>query len=366
MQTFKLTLSDIYCPFPATLNPLAQPLEQHTANWVREFKLVNTDKLSQSRFNVSKFSRLVARACPTASFEGLALASDLMALLFLLDDHCDQAAIGKQPGNLKPVFNHLLEILNSLATTPATEPASPESSVLSSGQKAVIPADLMPFVNALSNIRQRLRHYPDSSSDWLQRFTKNLRDSIEANLWEAANRANRRIPDLATYTAKRALTNGFYWCQDLSELVEQINLPAQVREAPHVRQLAQTATNITGWFNDIVSLEKELRFNDIHNLVLILQHEYQLTDLQEALKQAINLHNQQVERFIELAAKLPYFAFASSFPKEANLEYNLRRYIAAMQIWIRSNVDWSLESGRYNGLLDLVAIESTSVNYSVD
>jgi hypothetical protein len=313
----------LYCPFPPVLNPQALAAEQHTAEFVIKFKLLKTeDSPAYDHFNVSRLSRLVARACPTANFADLAFASDLMAYLFLLDDDCDEDSIGKNPQELKLLFEDLLSIMRQpVQTLPV--PTNPDDRTVK-------------WKSALQHIWQQLP--TQASPEWQLRFINNLAQSIQANMWEAANRAQHLVPELATYVKMRALTNGFYWCCDLSELIEQIQLPDWIREHAAVQNLGHIATNVTGWFNDIVSLHKEIAHGDVHNLVLVLQHQQNLT-LTQALHQAILRHNDKVKAFLDFERQLP--SFGSQYDQE------LTRYLAVMHDWMRSNVDWSLETGRY-------------------
>lgn len=328
--TYSLRLSEIYCPFPTTLNKNADKVEQHTAQWVQDFKLVKGLNPTQ-RYEVSRFSRLAARSSPNASVEDLMIASDFTALMFLLDDHCDEATFGKQPHRLKKVLGQILAIMS--------RPYSPASggAIRMMAHDSEADPELEPLVEAMRDIWRRLNQL--ATPKWLERFAKNFRDTIEADIWESYNRANQLVPDLEAYIAKRALTNGFFWCQDMSELLERINLPPEVLQSKELGRLAQTVSNVCGWFNDIVSLSKELDQGDIHNLVLILRHHRRL-DLQTALDQAVEMHNQEVRTFLRLEQELPSFGL--------NIDRQLKRYVEAMRIWMRSNVDWSLESGRYN------------------
>ncbi len=325
--TYGLYLPEIYCPFPTTISRHAEPVEQHTAQWVQDFKLVQGLTAAQRQV-VSKYSLLAARSSPNASFSDLMIASDFTVLMFLLDDHCDEEVFGKQPQRLRTVLSHILAIMS--------EPYDPEADGSASALSS-IDQDLYPFVVGMKDIWRRFSLI--ASPEWLGRFAKNFRDTIEANVWESYNRVNQVVPDLQTYIAKRALTNGFFWCQDVSELLDRISLPPEVLQSKAVRQLAQTTSNVCGWFNDIVSLHKELDHGDIHNLVLILRHHRQL-DLQTALNHAVEMHNQEVRTFLALEQALPSFGPA--------LDQELERYIEDMRIWMRSNVDWSLASGRYN------------------
>jgi 5-epi-alpha-selinene synthase len=98
------------------------------------------------------------------------------------------------------------------------------------------------------------------------------------------------------------------------------------------------ANNVVCWSNDIISLDKEMKRGDVHNLVLALRCEHQLV-LQEAIDHAGELHDAEVRAFIDLEPRLPSFGAA--------VDAELARYVVILRSWMRGNLDWSHASGRY-------------------
>jgi hypothetical protein len=101
-----------------------------------------------------------------------------------------------------------------------------------------------------------------------------------------------------------------------------------VCEHPDVQRLTSMTNNVISWANDIVSLEKELRQGDVHNLALILSHERKLS-LQAAVDQVGALHDAEVYAFMALARRLPSFTPA--------IDADLQRYVSGMRFWICSS-----------------------------
>lgn len=85
---------------------------------------------------------------------------------------------------------------------------------------------------------------------------------------EAINRARGITPDLTTYLRMRSLTSGLWIDTEFIEIAERVHLPPEVRNHSVVRTLTCAANNIVCWANDIISLDKEVKRGDIHNLVL--------------------------------------------------------------------------------------------------
>lgn len=125
---------------------------------------------------------------------------------------------------------------------------------------------------------------------------------------------------------------------DLAFLSEKITLPDVVREHPAVAALAQVCTNVVCFANDVYSCHKEQQAKDVHNLVVVLQHQC-LCSWQDALDQAALLHNGEMQTFLSLEQQLSRYEWAS--------DQNLQRYVGVMRSWIRGNFDWSQETGRY-------------------
>jgi hypothetical protein len=135
-----------------------------------------------------------------------------------------------------------------------------------------------------------LAHAPEG---WHARFSRSVTQYFTANVWEATNRRQGQIPDAASYCAMRLFTSAVYPCLLLIELTEGLRLPSEVYDNPDVQRLAKMTNNVISWANDIVSLEKERRQGDVHNLALILSHEQKLS-LQAAVDRVGALHDAEV------------------------------------------------------------------------
>jgi 5-epi-alpha-selinene synthase len=140
----------------------------------------------------------------------------------------------------------------------------------------------------------------------------------------------------------RPYTGAVYNYLLLIESVGRLELPASVHTHSTVQQLAQMTNNIICWANDLMSLEKELRHGDVHNLVFVLHREQQRS-LSEAISIVVAMHDAEVQRFCALAACLPSFTAA--------VDADLKQYVVGMQFWIRANMDWSAATARYRPLV---------------
>lgn len=322
MQNF--TIPSIYCPFPSAISPYAEKIHRHTLDWVRQFDLVTSEQAFK-RLRASRFGRLAARAYPNALPDRLEIVSDWNTWLFILDDQCDEWGLGKHPEQLATLHARCLEILSG--SLPGSEDAT--------------------LVYALHDIHKRIR--PLMPLSWRTRFVQSAAEYFESTVWEAKNRSQGSWPDASTYILMRPYTGGLYTDIDLIDLTEGIALPLAVRKHPRLMELAVMTNNVVCWSNDIISLQKEFNHQDMHNLALIFHH-HQSIDLQSAIDQVAKLIENEVRQFIDLEQSLPSFG--------ANLDPDVLKFIAVMRAWMRGNLDWSFESGRYQPAEEIEALLS--------
>jgi Terpene synthase family 2, C-terminal metal binding len=311
-------IPELYCPFPPAISPHAEAVQQLINRWMQEQHYLRTEAALR-RFKAAKFAWLTGRVHPEASFESIFLVASYMSWLFMLDDLCDEAALGRDPERLRIQLFELVERMK---------------------HPRPLRGDESPVVVGLAELWELmlLRAAPG----WAERFIQTFEGYALACLWEARNRAHNRVPPLAEYIAYRRHTSAVYAFFALIELAEGVTLPAEVRE--HLRALEVRANDGVCWINDISSLDKERDAGDVHNLVIVLQHEQALSS-QGAIDQAASLFNSRMREYVELEQRLPSLGAAIDVP--------LQRYLRGLQCWVRGNLDWSFESGRYGAVRPL-------------
>jgi Terpene synthase family 2, C-terminal metal binding len=268
-------------------------------------------------FKAGKFAWVAGRAHPEASLESILLVATYMSWLFMLDDLCDEASLGRDPDRLKAQYAELIEHMRHPRPLLGNE---------------------SPVVAGLAELWERMlvRAVPG----WAERFIRTFEDYTRGCLWEAENRVRNRIPSVAEYVEQRPYTSALYIFFDLIELVEQVSLPAGLQG--YVHALKVRANDGVAWFNDMVSLEKEVRAGDVHNLIIVLQHEHGLS-AQAAMHMAGQLFSARMREYVELERRLQSSGVAICMP--------LQRYLRGLRCWVRGNMDWSYETGRYGRAL---------------
>jgi 5-epi-alpha-selinene synthase len=300
------------CPYPSAINRWVEEVHEHTLDWVTQFGLVAPDRMG--RFEACQFAWLSARAYPTAPREELAIVTDWNIWLFVHDDQNDEAGFGRDPARLRGLHRRMRAVL-----------------------AGAVPGDAdNVFAHALRDLVDRM--FERAAPAWRERFVLSVHEYFDACAWEADNRQAARVPSVASYVDKRPLTGALNTDIELIELCEHIYLPPEVRTHPDVRRLTLMSNNVVCWCNDIISLDKERRHGDVHNLVVTIKEECQL-GWQEAVDLAAEWHNGEVQRFNELQAQLP------SFDRHSDAE--LKRYLRILEAWMRGNYDWAYQTGRY-------------------
>lgn len=296
------------------MNPAVELAHAESRAWGIATGLLDGDE-ARRRFDAARFARLTARAYPRAAPAELVLVAEWNLWLFVHDDGCDAGAGGRDPDALASLYHALGAILRGGAAG------------LDAGAPARALADLVPRILA------------PAPAAWRARFLATVDDYLAACVWEARNRARRRAPTLDEYLRMRRDTGAVRTSIAMIERCEGIALPEPVRAHPRVEALVDACNDVVCWANDIVSLPKELASGDVHNLVSVLAEERCDGDLDDAMELAVDLHDVRVAEFIQLAAHLPEFGRAA--------DEQLAWFVDTLCAWMRGNLDWSQESGRY-------------------
>ena len=307
-------MDSLYCPFTPKIHADASSVHEGSVLWARSMGMLPTEQHVRSA-NHTKVGWLVARGFPTAAPRALQLMADWTMLLCLLDDYVEGLDTADE---VSEYLQHLLHLLRGNVTGLAEDPVA----------------------EGVMDLRQRM--LTQVSPSHFDRFTDRMEELFASNVAEARNRENAQIPSIASYFPLRELTIGLQVMISLAEPVEGFSLPDCTREHPALQQLATRASYIVGWANDLFTYEKEIIQGEIHNLVLVLMNEYQLT-IAEAVAEAISFHNDEVRSFLEEVDQLPSFGVADA---------GVARYVEVLQCWIRGHLDWAHETGRYRPVVE--------------
>ncbi|MDQ0592101.1 hypothetical protein QFZ37_000470 [Chryseobacterium ginsenosidimutans] len=314
-----LTIPRLYCPFSSVLNPHTDAVKQHTDQWVIKFGLCFKEDFE--RYNANNYSAFTARFYPNADYDQLCIASDLVALLFIVDDHIDsqfaESAVEKEFA-LRQFIEKFMTVINpkiELQTTQQFE---------------------NPVFIALADVWSRLICI--SRDEWIRSFVKEIEYIFAAAIWEYQN-SFKQLPGVEEYLEKRRYAGAANVSLALIQPIEKNYLPEFAKNHVIIQKLSEAACNAICISNDLFSLSKEQLSGDKHNLPSIIKNEQNVT-WEEAVLLTAEIHDTEVNKFIALSKELP------SFDEET--DQILKRYTNILELQMAGNIAWSeSETARY-------------------
>jgi len=307
-------IPEFYCPIETTLNEYTEAAEKNSLQWVRKFGLVPEEGVEYRALQAAKAAWCVGYTHPDASVDDLYLMSDLLMWLCIYDDVCDTSSLGKQPDKLSSLHQRLVDVLN--------------------GAEVTVEDDKV--IQALQDIRQRL--IQRTSGEWVERFAHDVEQQLQGYVWEATNRLEGIIPDLSSYVKLRPYPLAVFPSLDLTWISKDIPANAKFLKHIYIQQMTMMACNHIGWTNDVLGINREIREENPHNIVLVLKQDDNLS-LPDAVQRAVEMCNAEVKAFLNLESRLPSFGETE--------DGSLKRYIDGLRSWIRGHLNWYSETARY-------------------
>jgi hypothetical protein len=307
-DSLTVTAPAVFCPFLPRISPDALRVQRYADDWATRHGFLPTER-DRVAFNRARFAYLMARAYPDASYSDLCLAVSWLTFTFMLDDHLE-TALGRAPDRQQRLADQMIEYLG--------------------GGRAPL-ALSGPLAGALADVWGRTR--ARTGPAWRERFVGHVAQYLAANAWEADNRSRDRVPSVTEYVRMRRHTAATAMFFDLAEALADLESMDDHATEAWLALLRLHADNVVAWFNDLVSWPKEAAEGDRHNLVLVVQQELRLP-VADAVRHVTDRHDREVRAFVAVSDAVPARPQA-------------RRAAAGLEYWIRANVDWSRETGRY-------------------
>lgn len=311
----------VLCPFTPRLSPHVDSVQRWSLHWATRHGLLDRPG-ARAAFARARFANLMARTYPDAGPADLRLATAWLISVFALDDHLERAG---GPAATRHLVDEVQHLLRDTGDTGRQEEGQDESQDRPKGH-----------LRAIGEVWRRTRERV--SPAWRERFTGHVGEYLEATVWEAGNRAANRPPSVAEYRVMRFRTAAVDMFFDLIEPLHGVELAAEIFADRDFAAMRRSAGMITAIFNDLVSWPKEEAAGDHHNIVLALRHERRLP-VEAAVRAAVGEHDTLVEDFVAARERFAAGPLAED-PAVAAVAADFAH-------WIRGNVDWSMESGRY-------------------
>lgn len=315
----------------SAMSPWADEAESHVRDWVRSFGLVRSDR-AKERFDKTAAGALAARVYASAvSPFKLILGAEWIGWLFLLDDQLDEGDVGRNPAATRAFLRPLAESLHD-----GLADGSPVGS---------------PLRGSLRDIRRRVMSVMPTS--WREIFNNHVAEYMKGCEWEAANRAQGRVPGLAEFPSQRRTAGAIWPSLDLLEFVTDGPLPDRVRSEPVFAELCRAAADVVCWTDDVMTVDKERARGDVHNLVIVLEHETGCT-ADSAVVRAEQRIDSRLGDFIEYECRLAKILSLADADAAARRAAEL--YLAGLRNWMRGHLEWGISTIRYN------SVEQTATN----
>jgi hypothetical protein len=342
----------VYCPFPPRISPHAARVQRYAVEWAARHGFL-PDAAAREAFGRARFAALMSRAYPDAGYPDLCLAVDWLTFMFRLDDHLETRL-----GRDRPAQRAVRELVLARLSAPGTAQADAQATALGTASATAQPpaprqrrgtasepagppdgplVDLLgaPLAGSLADLWRRTA--ARTGPGWRDRFVRHVAEYLDANDWEAANRTAGRLPGVEEYVRMRRASAATAVFFDFIEVFAGAELPTAVAAHPGLLRLRRCADDLVAWFNDLVSWPKELAAGDPHNLVLVLAHERGVP-VERAVRLAADRHDARVCDLLTVRDGLEAPLLARP---------GVRVVVDGLTVWVRANVDWSRESGRY-------------------
>ena len=304
-----------HCPIPSRISPHAAQVQNWLDGWLRGFDRL-ADAPDLDRIRRGNIAYYASRLYPEASQSDLRTIAALFTWFFLLDDACDGP-----PGDTAPDVRGLrAEVLDTLRHGTCRRPPA----------YAGLLHQML--VRVWRTLRERM------GPVWRSRFLDAVRHHLDGILVEADNKATNRHPTVAEYIHLRRATSAAYVSYTLVEFTTGTPLPTAIHRHPVVKELSTTGNDLLSWFNDLLSLERDMVTSGGHNLVLAIARERGVP-VEVASSMVVHRWQETMDRFTGLRATVPSFG-----PK---IDRPLHHYLDAVAGSIRGTIDWSWESPRY-------------------
>lgn len=312
-------------PFPLRVSTDLERASHQNLQWVQRMGLV-AEGDSLAWFSMWDMPKLAAFGFPYAMGDGLDLCADAMAFFFVFDDQFD-GPLGRHPDRVAGVCQGFIDIVHG---------ARPGGSA-------------SPLLRAFADVWDRCQE--GASPRWRARAACEWEYYFAAHAHEAINR-NRGAPaGMQEYLQVRRGIAATDLPITLGERAAMIDVPPAVFHCPQLRIMRQIAIEITFMCNDVYSLEKEETRGDRDNLILVIEHEQNLTRPQ-AVAQAQREIALRCSRFQQLSDQLP--DTCARLGSTARQWTMVDRYVDVMAAWIRGYHEWETETLRYTKAVDVL------------
>ncbi|WP_280359159.1 terpene synthase family protein [Nocardia otitidiscaviarum] len=314
-------------PFPHYISPDLESSRIHNSEWVKEYSLVTTSE-ARDWYDSWDMPKLAAYIYPFARREDLDLGCDIMAFFFLFDDQFD-GPLGQRPDQVATVCTRLIECIHD-----------------SSGarSKAANPCE-----RAFADIWHRSRLGSDLG--WCARASHWWEYYFASYVHESLNRSAGAPISMEQYLQVRRGMAATDLSISIGERVSRVDVPPVAFHSPQLRIMRRIAADVPFMCNDVYSVEKEAARGDLDNMVLVIEHERNVSRA-TAVEEIVQKVDIECQRFRTLAQELAAMFVRLNLPEGERA--GIRNYIDVMAAWMRGFQEWQIQTLRYRTAMEVV------------
>ncbi|RWS22136.1 Terpene synthase metal-binding domain protein-like protein [Leptotrombidium deliense] len=290
-----------------------EKIYEETFKWAVKFGLTSADPKTYKKEN---FTRLTCMVYHGGDYERVLLINKWIVHFFEIDDYIEKMS------EKRSFFGSLVY-------------RGGENSDLISLMDSSSKYEQTPLLTSFADLWNQFKAV--SNKIWQQRFAENYIWYLKSLSWER-NVTETQMPSLAEFVEMRQYTSGIDFCLNFAEIAYKMFIPDSILTSVVLQRFGFLCSIIVGLVNDVYSYEKEQRAKQLHNVVAILKHEYNIDD-QEAIEKAVVLINDEIEKILITLRLMPNF--------EGEMNESVKKYIEGGLSWITGNHDWGFASDRY-------------------
>jgi hypothetical protein len=284
-----------------------EDIQISTMDWIKRFRIIPEGELLK-KISASRFGIFIGKCHPQGVIEKVIAVAQYATWLFIYDDMIEK----KTEEEIETFHARTLQVLKGDKVTEKDH-------------------RLMKGLHEIAECIDRIA----PSKIWKERFYNENASYCRYSKKEAENRRQKRVPTLAEYLIERPEFSGTKIMFALIELVENITIPEETFNSPLMQKILLLAANAVNWENDFLSAQKEYLNDDVHNLIFVLQKEYNCS-IEEAFARGRTLFDENQKQLLECI-------------KEASaLGEDVQRYVAGIMDWLSGHHYWAKASPRYS------------------
>lgn len=291
-------------PWPYEVGPFAASFNEEQDDWI------NTDYIFMSALTRSKYKGhgLVQAASymfpAVTSMKQMRPIARFMVWLTLFDDYHEVCPVNELAG----IRDHIRNVMLGEAPRP----------------------DDIGLLRQVALSREEFRPYV--TKDWFERWASSFYDYTTYGIMEETPyKLTKQFPTLNNLLLIREYSISMYPYGDPVEPSINFIVPDYISIHPVIKRLKMLMCRIMAIQNDFASLEKELAIDtEILNIILVIKHQHKVS-LEEALAEAIRIHDAYVAEFVEIQNNLPDFG---SYQKD------MERFVHYMTLMISGLAAW--------------------------